>query len=187
MPVLLLFIVFVLVPIAELMLILKVADLLGGGAIGAGLTMALLIADSLLGAWLLRSQGRNVWRQFNSELDAGRMPAREVVDGAFVIVGGVLLLTPGFLTDIAGVLMLIPPTRRIFGTWVFGLLTRRVRLAFRIVDTGLQNFPRSKQPRRWDHDAEDVAERAPDTATAAPEPPGGDEPDFDFKKRRFNG
>ena len=63
---------------------------------------------------------------------------------------------------------------------------RRVRLAFTIVDTGLQNFPRSRQPRRWDFDAEDVAERAPDTATAAPELPRGDEPDFDFKKRRFN-
>ena len=187
MPVLLLFIVFVVVPIVELLLILQVADLLGGGALGGGLTIGLLIADSLLGAWLLRSQGRGVWRQFTAELDAGRMPAREIVDGAFVIVGAALLLTPGFLTDIVGVAMLLPPTRRLFGGWVFGLLTRRVRLAFRIVDPGLQNFPRSRQPRRWDFDAEDVTERSPDSVAEAPEPPPGDEPDFDFKKRRFNG
>lgn len=187
MPVLLLFIVFIVVPIVELLLILQVAELLGGGAVGGGLTLGLLIVDSLLGAWLLRNQGRSVWRQLTAELDAGRMPAREVVDGAFVIVGGVLLLTPGFLTDIVGVAMLVPPTRRLFGTWVFGLLTRRVRLAFRIVDTGLQNFPRSTRQRQWDFDAEDVAEDAPDSLTAAPEPPRGDEPDFDFKKRHFNG
>lgn len=183
MPFLLILIVFVVVPVVELWLILQVADLLGGGETGAGLTILLLIADSLLGAALVRSQGRAVWRQFTRAIDERRMPAREIVDGGFVIVGGVLLLTPGFLSDILGVLMLVPPTRRLFGGWVIGLLSRRVRLAFKIVDTGLQNFPRSRQPRRWDHEAEDVAERASETATAAPTLPRGDDPDFDFDTR----
>jgi UPF0716 family protein affecting phage T7 exclusion len=183
MPLLLILIVFIVVPVVELWLILQVADLLGGGDTGAGLTIALLLADSLLGAALMRSQGRAVWREFTKAIDERRMPAREIVDGGFVIIGGVLLMMPGFLSDILGLLMLVRPTRRLFGGWVIGLLSRRVRLAFKIVDMGLQNFPRSEQPRRWDFEAEDVAEHAADTAMAPPELPSGDELDFDFEKR----
>ena len=73
----------------------------------------LLVADSLLGSWLLRSQGRTVWRRFNEILAQGRVPHREVVDGVLVIFGGAFLITPGFLTDIVGVFLLIPPTRAI--------------------------------------------------------------------------
>lgn len=184
MPLMLLILVFIVVPIVELWLILQVAELMGGGARGAALTIGLLVADSLLGAALLRSQGRSVWRQFTGAIDARRMPAREIVDGGFVIVGGVLLLTPGFLSDIVGILMLIPPTRRIFGGWVIGLLSSRVRPAFTIADTGLSNFQRSRQSRRWDHEAEDVVEHAQDTAISPPEKISSDEPDFDFRKQR---
>ncbi|MBI4898081.1 MAG: FxsA family protein [Actinobacteria bacterium] len=190
MPLVLLIIVFIVVPIVELWLILQVAELLGGGATGAALTIGLLVLDSLLGAALLRSQGRAVWRQFTGAIDERRMPAREIVDGGFVIVGGVLLLTPGFLSDLLGVLMLLPPTRRVFGGWVMGLLSRRVRLAFSIADTGLSNFQRSRQPRRWDYEAEDIAdgvtERAPDTAFSPPELSDGDDPDFDFQTPHRN-
>jgi UPF0716 protein FxsA len=97
---------FILVPIAELAVIIQV-----GQAIGVWWTIALLIADSLLGSMLMRSQGRVVWRRFNQTLQAGRAPAREVADGVLVIFGGALLLTPGFLTDIVGLLFLLPPTR----------------------------------------------------------------------------
>src|SRR3954470_5188976 len=103
---LLLVLIFIVVPIAELALLIQVGQL-----IGVWWTVGLLVADALLGSWLLRSQGRAAWRRFNEALVEGRIPHREVVDGVLVIFGGVLLLTPGFITDIFGVLFLFPPTR----------------------------------------------------------------------------
>jgi UPF0716 protein FxsA len=103
LPLILLFIV---VPVVEIYVILQV-----GHAIGAWWTIALLVADSILGSVLMRSQGRAAWRRFNAAISAGRVPAREVVDGALVIFGGALLLTPGFVTDVFGALFLLPPTR----------------------------------------------------------------------------
>jgi UPF0716 protein FxsA len=99
---------FILVPIAELAVIIQV-----GEAIGVWWTIGLLIADSVLGALLMRSQGRAVWRRFTTAVQSGRVPAREVLDGALVVLGGGLLLTPGFLSDILGALLLLPPTRAI--------------------------------------------------------------------------
>jgi UPF0716 protein FxsA len=99
---------FVFVPLAELYVILKVGD-----TIGIGWTILLLVADSLLGSWLLRSQGRAVWRRFNEILAQGRVPHREVIDGVLVIFGGAFLITPGFLTDVVGLFLLLPPTRAI--------------------------------------------------------------------------
>ncbi len=104
----LLLIIFVLVPIAELAVIIQV-----GQEIGVWWTIAILIADSVLGSLLMRSQGRIAWRRFNETLQAGRPPAREVLDGVLVIFGGAFLLTPGFITDIFGAIFLIPPTRAI--------------------------------------------------------------------------
>jgi UPF0716 protein FxsA len=105
---LLLVVLFIVVPIAELAVIIQV-----GQEIGVWWTIAILVADSILGSLLMRSQGRAVWRRFNATLQAGRPPAREVADGVLVIFGGALLLTPGFLTDILGLLFLLPPTRAI--------------------------------------------------------------------------
>jgi UPF0716 protein FxsA len=107
-PLWILALLFVAVPLAELYVILKVGD-----TIGIWWTILLLVADSLLGAWLLRSQGRAVWRRFNEILAQGRVPHREVVDGVLVIFGGAFLITPGFLTDIVGLLLLLPPTRAV--------------------------------------------------------------------------
>src|SRR3954447_18169502 len=114
LPLVLLFIV---VPIVEIYVIIQV-----GQAIGALWTIALLVADSIAGSMLMRSQGRTAWRRFNDAIAAGRIPAREVVDGALVIFGGALLLTPGFVTYIFGLLFLLPPTR----VAIRGLLVRRV-------------------------------------------------------------
>jgi UPF0716 protein FxsA len=100
---------FIVVPIVELAVILQV-----GEWIGFWPTLALLILDSILGSLLMRSQGRTAWRRFNETLAAGRPPAREVLDGALVIFGGALLLTPGFVTDIVGISFLLPPTRAVF-------------------------------------------------------------------------
>lgn len=106
MPVGLLIVLFILVPLAELYVIFQV-----GEAIGVIPTILLLAADSLIGAWLMKSQGRAVWRRFNAALAEGRAPTREVFDGVFVIFGGAFLITPGFLTDVIGFILLLPPTR----------------------------------------------------------------------------
>ena len=121
MPLLALIVVFVVVPLAELYVILKVADNL----LGWPLTIALLAADSLLGSWLLRSQGRAVWRRFNDTMRAGRVPHSEVIDGVLVIFGGAFLITPGFITDVIGLLLLIPPTRSGFRRLVRRTIERR--------------------------------------------------------------
>ena len=121
MPLLPLVVLFVLVPIAELYVILQVGD-----AIGAVPTILILVADSLLGSVLLRSQGRSVWRKFNAAIAEGRMPHREIVDGVAVIFGGAFLLTPGFLTDVVGLLLLLPPTRAALRRLVVRRIGRRI-------------------------------------------------------------
>jgi UPF0716 protein FxsA len=127
MPLLALLALFIVVPLAELYVILKVGD-----AIGVVPTIALLALDSVLGSMLLRAQGRAVWRRFNEALAAGRMPHREVMDGVLVIFGGAFLITPGFLTDIVGVVLLVPPTRAL----VRRLLVRRLGRRFAVSVTG---------------------------------------------------
>jgi UPF0716 protein FxsA len=103
-----LFFLFILLPLAELYVIIQV-----GQAIGLVPTLALLLIDGVLGAALARSQGRAAWLRFNQAMAAGRVPAREVIDGALIVFGGALLLSPGFITDIFGIVLLLPPTRAI--------------------------------------------------------------------------
>lgn len=109
----LILLLLVIVPIVELTVIIQV-----GEWIGVLPTIALLIADSLLGAWLLRRQGRAAWLAFRSALGSGRVPARESIDGALVIAGGALMLTPGFVSDAVGALMILPPTRALLRGWL---------------------------------------------------------------------
>jgi UPF0716 protein FxsA len=106
LAVFLLVLIFIVVPLVELYVIIQV-----GQAIGLVPTLALLLADAVLGSILLRHQGRAAWIRFNRALAEGRLPHKEVFDGVLVIMGGALLLTPGFLTDILGLILLIPPTR----------------------------------------------------------------------------
>ena len=96
----------IIVPIVELAIIIQV-----GSMIGVWWTIGLLIADSLFGAWLLMREGSRSWLRFRGALGNGKVPAKETADGALVIGGGALLLTPGFLTDIVGLLFLFEPTR----------------------------------------------------------------------------
>ena len=152
LPLVLLFIV---VPIAELAVVIQV-----GQAIGVWWTIALLIADSILGSILMRHQGRVAWRRLNEALQEGRMPAREVLDGALIMFGGALLLTPGFITDILGLLLLITPTRAI---------VRKVlaaRLSHRMVITMTTPNPRQRPDDVIDGTAVDIES---DRLT----PPGG--------------
>jgi UPF0716 protein FxsA len=136
---------FIIVPIAEIAVILAVGD-----AIGPIPTIILLAADSLLGAALMKSQGRAVWRRFNETLAEGRAPTREVLDGALVIFGGAFLITPGFITDVVGLFLLLPPTRGLARHW----------LAKRLVDRGairVAGFGRSRRPNNGDRDVDGTA------------------------------
>src|SRR3954452_13517742 len=118
---LLLIVLFIVVPIAELYVIIQV-----GQAIGVWPTLALLLADALLGSFLLKHQGRGAWRRFNEALAQRRFPGKEVVDGLLIVIGGTLLLAPGFLTDIVGLFFLIPPTRAIVRRLLKGMVGRRI-------------------------------------------------------------
>jgi UPF0716 protein FxsA len=113
-------ILFIVVPIVELYVIIQV-----GEAIGILPTLALLLADAVLGSLLLRHQGRGAWRRFNEALAQRRFPHREVADGLMIAIGGTLLLTPGFVTDIFGAILLIPPTRAIMRRFLGFFLGRR--------------------------------------------------------------
>jgi UPF0716 protein FxsA len=137
MPLLLLVAVFIVVPLAELYVILRVGD-----ALGWQWTILLLAADSILGSVLLKTQGRAVWRRFNSELERGRMPHREVIDGVLVIFGSAFLITPGFITDLIGLLLLLPPTRSV----IRGVVIRRLGRRFVTSVAGRRTAP----PRDYD-------------------------------------
>jgi UPF0716 protein FxsA len=98
-------------PIAELFVAIKVAE-----AIGVLLTVILLLAGWPLGMWLARTEGRAAWRRLSaavSQSHPARPPGREVIDGALVLVGGILLIVPGFITDVLGLLLLLAPTRSV--------------------------------------------------------------------------
>jgi UPF0716 protein FxsA len=123
MPLLALLLIFIVVPLAELYVIFKV-----GEEIGYPLTILILAVDSIIGSLLLKSQGRAVWRRFSETMAAGRVPHREVLDGVMVIFGGAFLITPGFLTDILGILLLLPPTRAVLRRLVVRALRGRVAL-----------------------------------------------------------
>jgi len=141
----LLVVLFIVVPIAELYVIIQI-----GGLIGVWATLALLLAGALLGSLLLRHQGRGAWRRFNEALAARRFPGREVADGLLIAVGAALLLTPGFITDIVGLLLLIPPTRAIARRLMRPLLLRRFRIVAFPSRTG------ARQPYDFDATGEEV-------------------------------
>jgi len=103
-----LFVLFILVPIVELFLIIKV-----GAFLGISSTLAILILDSFIGAWLVKRQGLSLIRRAKVRMSAGEMPGDELVTGLAVLVAGVLMLTPGFLTDAIGMALLISPIRSV--------------------------------------------------------------------------
>jgi UPF0716 protein FxsA len=136
---------FIVVPIVELWVIIEI-----GSLIGVWPTIALLIADALLGSLLLRHQGRGAWRRFNEALAQHRFPGREVADGLLIAIGGTLLLTPGFVTDIFGLILLVPPTRAIVRRLMRGYVGRR----FVIVGApGSAGAPPPPSRRAYDYDA----------------------------------
>lgn len=118
---------FIVVPLVELGIIIQVGQL-----IGAAPTILALLAVSLVGAWLVRREGTRAWRRFTEALRSGRVPADEVLEGAMVLFGGALLLTPGFATDTFGLLLMVPPVRALVGS----TLKRQLGSRFSVTSLG---------------------------------------------------
>ncbi len=108
-----LFALFTLLPLAELYILIKI-----GVSIGALPTVLLVIGTGALGAWLARTQGFVVWMRIQDEMNVGRFPADDMLDGLLIFFAGAVLITPGIITDILGFLILLPPTRRGIRNWV---------------------------------------------------------------------
>lgn len=105
----LLFLAFVVMPVLEIYVLIQV-----GQAIGPWWTILLLVLDSILGAWLIKREGRRAWQALREQVETGRMPHRELADGALVVLGGAFMLSPGFVTDALGILLILPVTRPLF-------------------------------------------------------------------------
>jgi len=142
--VILLLLLFVIVPIAELYTIIMV-----GLSIGFLNTLGIIVAVAMIGSWLVKREGLRVWTKFNEVIAQGQVPTREIVDGVLILGAGALLLTPGFLTDVFGILMLFPPTRAIFRSY----LLRRAKRGGAFVVRG---FGRSASTRFGGHDVVDT-------------------------------
>lgn len=116
-----LFLLFLIVPVIEIYLLIKVGSVIGGLA-----TVASLLLISALGAYLVRSQGFRLINEIRDELSRGRLPAAQLLDGALVFVGGVLLMTPGFFTDFLGIFFLVPASRSLIKMWLGHWLQARL-------------------------------------------------------------
>ncbi len=101
-----LLLLFILMPVVELALLIKIGTIIGGWK-----TVALVIAIGVAGAWLVRHEGRRAWRAIQEELGAGRLPTDRMIDGMLILVAGILMITPGVITDAVGLALLIPPAR----------------------------------------------------------------------------
>ncbi|MEV4836845.1 FxsA family protein [Nonomuraea sp. NPDC049486] len=124
---LLLFLAFLAIPILEVWLLIQVGSVIGGWP-----TVGLLAAAALLGSWLVRREGRRAWHRLQESMRTGVMPERELADGALVLVGGVLLVMPGFLSDVVGLACVLPFTRpgmRRLGGWFFDRRVKRMAAA----------------------------------------------------------
>lgn len=112
---------FVLVPLVEIWAILQVGQL-----VGPWWTIALLVLDSVIGAWLIKREGGRAWQALREALQQGRMPAKEIADGALILIGGTLMLSPGFVLDIAGILLILPFTRPVARRLLTSVVERRL-------------------------------------------------------------
>lgn len=123
-----LFLLFTLVPAFELWLLIRV-----GSVIGFFPTIAVVILTGVVGAWMARIQGLSVISELNTSVAQGKVPGRELVNAVLVFVGGALLLTPGFVTDILGFSMIMPGTRDIISAFLMSYFSSKVK-------SGAMNF-----------------------------------------------
>ena len=115
----------VVVAVVEVVVIVLVAKL-----IGAWPTVLLLLLTSALGTWLVRREGAKAWRALTTALRTGQMPSRELADAALVLMGGALLLAPGFVTDLVGAFVLLPPTRPVTRPLLVAMVAKRLLRRF---------------------------------------------------------
>jgi UPF0716 protein FxsA len=115
------FVLLLVVPILEIATIIAVGKVIGGWP-----TLVLLLLESALGAWLVRREGARAWQALVTALNTGQMPSRQLADAALVLVGGTLLLAPGFLTDLVGFFLIVPATRPIARTLLETVVARRL-------------------------------------------------------------
>jgi UPF0716 protein FxsA len=121
----LLVLAFLVMPLIELAVILKI-----GAAIGVLDTIGLLVLSSVVGGWLMKREGLGVLRRMQAAINAGRVPGKEIADGALILFGGALMVAPGFITDVLGMLLLLPPVRAVVRAAV------RRRIAARVIGPG---------------------------------------------------
>ena len=117
-----LLVIFIFVPVMELYILIE-----AGRTIGIGATLGLIMATGIAGAWLARSQGLEILRKIQLETANGQMPAQTLIDGALILVGGLLLLTPGFFTDALGFSFLVPVTRELWRKGLSAWLEKQIR------------------------------------------------------------
>jgi len=117
-----LLIIFIIVPIIELYVLIE-----AGRQIGLGATIAMILLTGIAGAYLARSQGFNIINRIQNELNRGTLPTEELFDGAMILAGGLLLLTPGFCTDLFGFFLLTPATRSVMKVWIKQWLDKKIR------------------------------------------------------------
>ena len=122
MPILVL--LFIAVPIIELFVIVQAAQV-----IGTPQTLLLLVVMSIVGAWLVKVEGLGVWRRFTATVSQGKVPHHELIDGVLILMAGALMLTPGFVTDAVGLLLLAPPTRALARKLLLARVTGSVFVA----------------------------------------------------------
>lgn len=159
---------FLVVPLVELYVIVQAAQ-----AFGVLETIVALIAMSVLGAWLVKRQGMAVWQRFNEAVAHGQIPHKEIIDGALILFAGALLLTPGFASDLLGLVLLLPPTRAVVRS---GIVSRFA--AVRVIDAASTRFPFRGRQRPADTsevwDAQSWETESWETGGDGPDAPGGE-------------
>lgn len=159
-----LFLAFIILPFVELFLLIRI-----GRQFGATNTIAFVIAMGLLGAFVAKTQGRRVIAAWREALEQGRVPEEGVLGGVLVLIGALLLITPGVITDVLGLLCLLPPTRRFIGARMQAYLRERVaKGALQVHHVGFgwptsgPGAPQAPAARRGDvidTEGEDITER----------------------------
>lgn len=159
-----LLLLFILVPIAELALLIEI-----GKRVGLPATLALIVLTGALGAWLARWQGLGVLAKIRSEMSEGRLPAGQLVDGVLILVAGAVLMTPGVLTDALGFFCLIPPCRRFLKSHLSRRFERAVNSGTVKMSVDFGGFARPYPP-----ETRDVTPRSkPESLTDRDGSPGG--------------
>ena len=126
------------VPLAELFVLIQV-----GQVIGVWWTILLLVADSIFGAWLMRREGSRAWSALSTALSTGKLPSSEIADGALILLGGALMLSPGFVTDVFGIVLILPFTRPFFRRILAAVVQKRLVTAAMPTTFGTAHRPRN--------------------------------------------